>query len=304
LLDSTFFKRGLDYGRVISMVDKMVRLGISGGAEVQFALEGYSRQGSNFEFIADIIRSAVSAGATTICCPDTVGGACKLQGDAYFVNHMIRHAELVRKEFPNQEITWSIHCHNDLGLALENTMNGVFLGPARQIEVCMNGVGERAGNAALEQCALYLSQFGRLDASGRELFSEIKLEKLQSVSDFVSQEMLPRQSHWPITGENAMLHTSGAHSSGTLRNTLAYQPFDPAVMGKAITMVFGPLSGGSHAQEIIRQNGFECDDSEKSMIAQFIKDYFADRRKGITEAEVVEGFLEYRRAKERNRSTG
>ena len=73
---------------------------------------------------------------------------------------MQKHADIIAREFPDKAIIWSAHCHNDFGLALVNSMNAVFDGPARQIEGCMNGIGERAGNVALEQCIMYIKQFG------------------------------------------------------------------------------------------------------------------------------------------------
>ena len=74
---------------------------------------------------------------------------------------MTKHAEIIKKEFPDKNIIWSTHCHNDLGLALENSMNAVFDGPARQVEDCINGVGERAGNVSLEQCVMFINLFGK-----------------------------------------------------------------------------------------------------------------------------------------------
>ena len=100
------------------------------GIEIEFSPEGYSRMGENFDFVTDVIRAAVEAGAKIINCPDTIGGACKLQGEEYFVEKMKIHSRIIEKEFPNKNIIWSSHCHNDFGLALENSMNAVFEGPA------------------------------------------------------------------------------------------------------------------------------------------------------------------------------
>ena len=138
----------------------MVKLAADVGLTVEFSPEGYSNMGDTFDFVSDVIRAALTNGATVINCPDTIGGACEWQGERYIVNTMQRHADLFAQEFPDKEIIWSIHCHNDFGLALTNTVNAVFKGPARQIEGCINGVGERAGNTSLEQCILYIKQFG------------------------------------------------------------------------------------------------------------------------------------------------
>lgn len=284
--------------QIIQDVHRLVKYGFDAGVEVEFSAEGYSRitSGSenNFDFTTDVIRAAVGAGATIINCPDTIGGACRLQGKDYFVEHMKQHAEIIRREFPDKPIIWSTHCHNDFGLALENSMNAVFFGPATQVEGCFNGIGERAGNAALEQCIMYIKKFGALGGD-KTLFTQVSTDVLQKISDFVSYYMLPRQPHWPITGENAARHSSGGHTNAIIKNPLAYQPFDPQEIGKEISFLFGPLSGGTHAKTIIEQYGYICEEKEKAEIAQFIKDSYADRRKGITDQELLQAYLQYRK---------
>lgn len=279
---------------IIEDVYKLIKKACDAGLEVEFSPEGYSRMGDNFDFVTDVIRAAIFAGASIINCPDTIGGACHLQGDEYFVKKMQRHAKIMNREFPEKNITWSVHCHNDFGLALENSMNAVLFGPATQIEGCFNGIGERAGNVSLEQCIMYLKHFGNL-VEGKHYFTQINTEMLQLVSDFVSRHMLTRQAHWPITGENAAKHSSGGHTNAIIKNPLAYQPFDPKEVGNEISFVFGPLSGGNHAKAIIEKYGYRCDENEKAPIAQFIKNYYTDRRKGITDQELLQAYLYYRK---------
>ena len=276
-------------------VYKMVKLAFDAGMEVEFSPEGYSQQGDNFNFTTEVIFAAIEAGASIINCPDTIGGACELQGDNYFVAQMNKHAALVRERFPERNIRWSAHCHNDFGLALSNSMQAVFKGPARQVEGCFNGVGERAGNVALEQVVMYIDQFGQLPNLKQAFNCRFNKKYLQEISNFLSDKMLPRQPHWPITGDNAARHTSGGHTNAILNDPLAYQPFDPRLIGKSISFVFGPLSGGNHAKNIIEKYGYRCDDHEKAKIAQFIKDFYSDRRKGITDKELVNSYLIYRK---------
>lgn len=283
-----------DYAKIVQDISDFVKRAVSAGLEVEFSPEGYSRMGTNFNFVTDCIRAAVESGALVINCPDTIGGACKLQGDDYFIHHMSQHAEIIKKEFPKQKVIWSMHCHNDFGLAVENSINGVFHGPARQIEGCFNGIGERSGNVALEQCIMIIKQFAGKSAGTKPLFTNIKTEKLSAVCNFVAAYMLPRQPHSPITGENSARHSAGGHTNAILKNPLAYQPFDPKEVGTEISIVFGPLSGGNHAKSIIEAKGYKCADSEKAEIAQFIKDLFQERRKGITDDELVKGYIEYR----------
>ena len=106
--------------------------------------------------------------------------------------------------------------------------------------------------------------------------------------------MLPRQPHWPVSGQNAAKHSSGGHTNAILKNPMAYQPFDPQQTGKAISFVFGPLSGGNHAKSIIESNGYICGNNEKAQIAQFIKDQFKQRRKGVTDEELITAYFAFR----------
>lgn len=283
-----------DKPHIVEDVHRLIAKATAVGLEVEMSPEGYSRLDDNFDFTTDVCRAAISAGATIINCPDTIGGAYRIQKN-YFVNNMNKHAEIIKKEFPNKNIRWSVHCHNDYGLAIDNSMNAVLFGPATQIEGCFNGIGERAGNVALEQCIMLIKHFGDCREEGQpSLFTNFKTEMLQEVSDFVSKNMLPRQPHWPITGDNSAKHTSGGHINAILKDPLAYQPFDPHEVGKDISFVFGPLSGGNHAKAIIESFGYRCDEDEKAKIAQYIKDFYSTRRKGITDDELMKSYIVYR----------
>ncbi len=284
-----------DKKQLVSDLYKFTKLATEAGCEVEFSPEGYSRMREHFDFTTELFRAAVQAGANVINCPDTIGGACQLQGKDYFVEKMKKHAQIIEEEFPDRKITWSVHCHNDYGLAVQNSINAVFHGPARQIEGCINGIGERAGNAALEQCIMLIKQFGQHIEGQSPFYTTIATEKLQVISDFVGNNMLARQPHSPISGDNAAKHSSGGHTNAILKNPLAYQPFDPKEIGKEISFLFGPMSGSNHAQSIVQGFGYICEDSEKAEIAQYIKDYYQQRRKGITDEELIECYLEYRK---------
>ena len=283
-----------DKAQIAKDVFEFVKRAVDAGLEVEFSPEGYSRMGTNFDFTTDLIRAAVDAGAAVINCPDTIGGACSFQGDAYFVSMLNKHAAIIAEEFPQSSITWSAHCHNDFGLAVQNSLNAVFEGPARQIEGCINGVGERAGNAALESVIMIIRQFGSAQDSDNPWHTNVRVERLQEICDFISANMLERQPHWPVSGKNAAKHSSGGHTNAILKNPLAYQPFDPREIGKNISFLFGPLSGGNHAKSIIEDAGYVCADDEKAAVAQFIKDEYKERRKGITDRELLEGYFLFR----------
>lgn len=279
---------------IVETVYKLVKIITDGGFEAEFSPEGYSRQRHNFDFTTDVIRAALSAGASIVNCPDTIGGASKYEGEDYFVNKIKRHAAMFKAEFPERNIIWSSHCHNDFGTALENTLNAVFEGVTQQIEGCINGVGERAGNVALEQCIMNIRQFGANSHLEHKVHTNTDIMHLKEISDFIAEKMLPRQPHSPITGRNAASHTSGGHINAILKNPLAYQPFDPKDIGSEISFVFGPLSGSNHAQQIIHKHGYICADAEKVAVTQAIKDHYADRRKGITDKELIKAYQDYR----------
>ena len=279
---------------IIETVGKLVKIATDSGYEVEFSPEGYSRQRDNFAFTTDVITAAVESGASVINCPDTIGGASHFQGEEYFVNKMKQHKEIIANKFPRKNIMWSAHCHNDFGTALENTLNAVFSGVATQIEGCINGVGERAGNVALEQCIMNIRQFGGLAHLPLKVHTNIDIAYLKEASNFIAERMLPRQPHSPITGKNSAAHTSGGHINAIIKNPLAYQPFDPKDIGSEISFVFGPLSGSNHAQQIIHKHDYICLDTEKVAITQAIKDFYADRRKGITDDELIKAYQVYR----------
>lgn len=294
LMEASLGVKAKDKSFLIRELEKEVSKAVKAGLEVEFSPEGYSRMNENESFVLDAIKACVANGATIINCPDTIGGACWLQQDKHFAYKMKSQAEIIKKEFPDKNIIWSAHCHNDFGLALHNSMIAVFEGPARQIEGCFNGIGERAGNVALEQCIILLKEFGDTIFPDVTFTTNIKTEKLTAISNFVAKHMLPRQPHQPVVGDNAAKHSSGGHTNAILRDPLAYQPFDPEIVGKKVGFAFGPLSGSNHAKSVIEDAGFSCLDSEKMAVAQFIKNLYKDRRKGISDEEIIKGYFYYR----------
>lgn len=294
LMPASLGERANDKKKLVKEVYDFVLKASKAGMEVEFSPEGYSQMRSNFDFTTDCIRAAVEAGAYVINCPDTTGGACEFEGEEYFVSKMNRHAEIIAKEYPNKSVIWSAHCHNDFGLATWNSINAVFNGPVTQVEGCFNGIGERAGNAALEQIIMIIKHFAAKKDPINPCYTKIRTEKIQKISDFISKNMLSRQASFPIVGENAVKHSSGGHTNAILNNPLAYQPFDPKEVGREISFIFGPLSGGNHAKSIIENSGYRCGEEEKADVAQYIKTMYAERRKGITDDELLKGYFSYR----------
>ena len=167
-----------------------------------------------------MIESAIKAGATTINVPDTVGYTTP---DEYFA--LIR---MMRERVPNSDkAIFSVHCHNDLGLAVANSLAGVRAG-ARQIECTINGIGERAGNAALEEVVMAI----RTRADVLPFATGIKTEMLTRASKLVSAvTAFPVQYNKAIVGKNAFAHESGIHQDGMLKNTQTYEIMTPESVG-------------------------------------------------------------------------
>ncbi len=280
-----------DYKKIEEEVYRLCKKASDAGADVEFSLEWYSKIWDNFDFGTALIDAAYRWGAKTINCPDTIWGAHPWQGDEYYVEKMKIHKKLMSDRYDNINIIWSVHCHNDLGKAVDNSTNGVIDGGARQIECSVNGVWERAGNCSLQEVVTQIFLYGEKVG----LYTNINMEHLQAISDFVAKKMLPLQPNSPVTWKNAARHTSGGHANALIKNPTVYQPFNPKNVGKkGIELVFGPSSGGNHAKEIIEKYGYVCANHEKSDIAQFIKEYYKGRYKWVTDEEVVDAYFEYR----------
>lgn len=288
LLRASLWEKALDKEALLKNIHNFVSMAKKEWLQVEFSPEWYSRMWDNEGFALDCIRAAAWAWADVINCPDTIWWASKFEGEEYFLNKLKKHVDIIEREFPWNSIIWSCHNHNDFGIATENTMNCVFDWPVRQIEVTINGVWERAWNASLEQCVMIIKNFSK------NLFTWINIKYLKQASDFIDRFMMKRQANLPIIWDNASKHTSWGHTNAVLNNPLAYQPFDPVEVGWAISLIFGPLSWGSHAKSVIEARGFKCEDSEKAEIAQFIKDKYHQRRKWITDDELIEWYIEFK----------
>jgi 2-isopropylmalate synthase len=195
--------------------------------EVEFCCEDATR--SDPTFVAEVCRAAIRAGATTVNLPDTVG--CTLPADyAKFVAGL-------RRRLP--KVTLSVHCHNDLGLAVANTLAGVQAG-AGQVECTVNGIGERAGNAALEEVVMALT----LHRARFRVETGIDTTELTRASRLVSELTgYDVQRNKAVVGANAFAHEAGIHQDGMLKDERTYQIMDPASVGARTTLPLGKHSG-------------------------------------------------------------
>jgi 2-isopropylmalate synthase len=214
--------------------------------EVEFSCEDATR--SDPAFVAEVCREAVRAGATTINLPDTVG-YCFPDEYAAFVTE-------VRRLCPElASVCLSVHCHDDLGLAVANTLAGVRAG-AGQAECTVNGIGERAGNAALEEVVMAL----RIRSDAHEAETGVDVSELGAASSLVSRVTgYPVQPNKAIVGANAFAHEAGIHQDGMLKAPETYQIIDPAELGLRMTLPLGKHSGRHAFARACAEAGIELD---------------------------------------------
>jgi 2-isopropylmalate synthase len=189
---------------------------------------------------------------------------------------------MVRERVPNADkAVFSVHCHNDLGMAVANSLAGVE-GGARQIECTINGIGERAGNAALEEIVMALKVRG--DVCPYE--TGIKTEMLTRASKLVSAVTFPVQYNKAIVGRNAFAHESGIHQDGMLKHTQTYEIMTPETVGVAKTsLVMGKHSGRNAFKDKLKQLGYTLSDNEFEDAFTRLKD-LADRKKHVYDEDI------------------
>ena len=240
---------------------------------VEFSTEDGTR--SDRDFLCRVFEAAIAAGATTINLPDTVGYALP---DEF--GELVAY---VRAHTPNiHQAVMSVHCHNDLGLATANTLAGIRAG-ARQAEVTINGIGERAGNTSLEEVVMTL--FTRKDRVG--LTSGIKTQEIHPTSRLTSMITgIVVQPNKAIVGANAFAHEAGIHQDGVLKNRMTYEIMEPDTVGlSGNNMVIGKHSGRHAFQDKLRQMGYELSQVELNGLFKKFKQ-LADKRKEILEEDI------------------
>jgi len=270
------YKLKISRQQALEQTAESVRLARSLADDVEFSPEDATR--SDRDFLVEMVRIAVEAGASTINMPDTVG---YMTPEEY--GQMFRE---VRERVPAidaEGITLSSHCHDDLGLAVANSLAAIQAG-ARQVECTINGIGERAGNAALEEIASAL--YVRGDRFGVK--SGIKLENLYPASQVLGQIITFRPSpNKAIVGDNAFAHESGIHQHGMLANPLCYEIITPALVGVAKThLVLGKHSGRAALRHRLEQLGFQLTREElQQSYYRFVA--LADRKKNIYDQDLI-----------------
>ena len=270
------YKLKISRQEALDRTAESVRLARSFAEDVEFSPEDATR--SDREFLIEMVRVAVEAGATTINMPDTVGYTTPEE-----YGQMFRE---VRERIPAidaEGIVLSSHCHDDLGLAVANSLAAIQAG-ARQVECTINGIGERAGNAALEEIAAALHVRGERYG----VTTNIKLENLYPASQVLGQIITFRPSpNKAIVGANAFAHESGIHQHGMLANPLCYEIMTPTLVGVSKThLVLGKHSGRAALRHRLEQLGYTLSREElQQTYYRFVA--LADRKKNIYDQDLI-----------------
>ena len=242
--------------------------------DVEFSAEDATR--TPLPFLARVVEAVVKAGATTVNLPDTVGYAYPAE-----IRGMIA---TLREKVPELErVTLSVHCHNDLGLATANTLAGLEAG-ARQVECTVNGIGERAGNAGLEEIVMALHV--RKDIMG--LTSGIHTSQIYSTSRLLSRITgIHPQPNKAIVGKNAFAHEAGIHQDGMLKERTTYEIMDPATVGVPRSqLVLGKHSGRHALQSRYRELGQDVSGEGLDRAYRLFK-LLADQKKAILDEDLL-----------------
>ena len=266
---------------VLAIASEMVAYAKSFTDDVEFSPEDAGR--SDPEFLYQVLEAAIAAGATTVNIPDTVGYTTPSEFGALIKG--------IKDNVPNiDNAIISVHGHNDLGLAVANFLEAVKNG-ARQLECTINGIGERAGNAALEELVMalhvrrqYFNPFLGRPAESTESLTQINTQHIYKTSRLVSNLTgMMVQPNKAIVGANAFAHESGIHQDGVLKNRITYEIMDATSIGLTDNqIVLGKLSGRNAFRTRLKELGFELSDTELNKAFIRFKDV-ADKKKEITD---------------------
>ncbi len=242
--------------------------------DVEFSPEDATR--SDRDFLAQLVAVAVEAGATVINLPDTVGYCMPNEyGDLF--------REMRRRVPALETVTLSSHCHNDLGMAVANTLAAVEAG-ARQVECTINGIGERAGNAALEEIAAAMMVRYDQYPQDSNIVAELLYPTSQLLADTISFGPSPNKA---VVGSNAFAHEAGIHQHGVLANPLCYEIMTPASVGvPGNSMVLGKHSGRHALAHRLEQLGYALETTELELTYHRFTE-LADRKKSVYDQDLI-----------------
>ncbi|MFD1362500.1 2-isopropylmalate synthase [Lentibacillus salinarum] len=265
--------------QVMANAVSMVRYAKEKFPQVEWSAEDASR--SDRQFLAQIIENVIDAGATVINLPDTVGYTTP---DEY--GDMFR---FIRETVPNiDQVELSCHCHNDLGLAVANSIAAVENG-VTQVEGTINGIGERAGNASLEEVAVAL----RVRADHYPYQTGLKLDETKRTSDLIAKLTgMYVQANKAIVGRNAFQHEAGIHQDGVLKNKETYEIMTPEMVGvKANTLFLGKHSGRHAFKDRVSELGIDLSDDKLKEAFEMFK-ALTDHKKEVTDDDLYTILME------------
>ena len=269
------YKLKLTREEALSKIKENVAYAYSLCKNIEFSLEDATR--TDLDYMCKVVECAINAGATTINLPDTVGYSTP--------NEIANMVETVKKRVANiDKAIISMHCHNDLGLAVANTLAGINAG-ARQVECTICGIGERAGNAAMEEIVMALKtrsdvfKNARTDINTKEIYNSAHL-----LSSITGVKIFPSKA---IVGKNAFAHESGIHQHGMLANSQTYEIMTPESVGVQKTnLVLGKHSGQHAFESKLEELGYKLEKSEYDKLFVEFKN-LCDRKKDITTKDIV-----------------
>ncbi len=268
------YKLGLEPNQVIQKAVEAVKIAKEFTEDVEFSPEDATR--SEKEFLVELISRVIEAGATVINIPDTVGYTTP---EEYY--NLIRY--LIEKTSNSDKVIFSTHCHNDLGMATANSLAAVRAG-ARQIECTINGIGERAGNTALEEVVMAIYTRGEYF----NVYTDIKTKEILKTSTLVRTVTgMVVQPNKAIVGDNAFAHESGIHQHGVLKNPLTYEIMTPESIGlPSNRIVLGRHSGRHALKDRIIRLGYTLDDLQFEEIFQRFSE-LADKKKEVYDEDII-----------------
>src|SRR5580704_4530145 len=268
----------------LAQIIKMVRFGTAHCENVEFSAEDASR--SDIDFLCEVAQAAADAGAKVVNLPDTVGYSTPEEYGEIF-----RRVRAHISAYPNVEL--SAHCHNDLGLAVANSFAAMAAG-ARQIECTINGIGERAGNASLEEIAVAL----QVRQSYYGAASNIVLEKIYPTSRLLSSITgVPVPPNKAVVGANAFAHEAGIHQDGILKNPITYEIILPEKVGVPFRrLVLGKHSGRNALRARLAELGYETIPTDLAECDRMATE-LADSAKQVTDRDLLSFIHQVRRGR-------
>ncbi|MCK4568502.1 MAG: homoaconitate hydratase [Candidatus Thorarchaeota archaeon] len=242
---------------MLERLTQCIEFGKEHGLTIDYIAEDSTR--SDMEYLCEVYRTAIDAGADKICIADTVGFV-----RPEVMRHIMREIKSRLWTKSKYKVPMSVHCHDDFGLANANTLAAIEEGVTYP-QVCVNAYGERAGNAAFEEVVMALEELYGIDTG-------IETEKLYSLSKLVEKNfVVPLPLHKAISGDNAFTHSSGIHSHGQLTHSMTYEPISPSKVGRRREFHLGKFVGRHFVEYLLKMGGVKATPEQAREITERVK---------------------------------